>query len=404
MITSAVVVSCAMAHKHGIARARMRLMHPGLRLSRSLMPRSLSHVLRASPERMPTTREIAAACGCSQPTVSYALNNHPKIPAETRKRVLKVARSLGWRPNAFASAYMAHLRTRRTPSFHASLAFLVANSESGRIKDQLLHMRRHFSGAKARAEELGYALEPIWLHQPGLTARRLNQVLRSRNIPGLLIPGLRDPSPIFEGIEWERFAVVAMSYSLPVPNLNRVAIDAVHGFDLMLRKAIELGYRKVAVMVSDEYDARVNHGVLLPTFYAKERWAPKGSILVCRYERTHEDEIPRIQTWLRKHRPDVVLGQDVVWRAIQGMEWRVPQDVAYISVDRAPEYPAIAGFNQHHEMHGSVAIDMLVSQILQNERGFPAIPRVVLVKGEWADGLSAPPRAKVTTMAGSARL
>ncbi|MFH1496575.1 MAG: helix-turn-helix domain-containing protein, partial [Verrucomicrobiota bacterium] len=92
---------------------------------------------------MPTTREIAAACGCSQPTVSYALNNHPKIPAETRARVLRVARSLGWRPNAFASAYMAHLRTRREPSFQAALAFLIANRESGRIEDQLMHMRRH---------------------------------------------------------------------------------------------------------------------------------------------------------------------------------------------------------------------------------------------------------------------
>lgn len=368
------------------------------------MPRSLFAPLRGSAERMPTTREIAAACGCSQPTVSYALNNHPKITAETRARVLRVARSLGWRPNAFASAYMAHLRTRRAPAFQAALAFLIANRESGRIDDQLMHMRRHFAGAKARAAELGYALEPIWLHQPGLTARRLNQVLRSRNVPGLLIPGLRTRSALFDGIEWGRFAAVTMSYALDGPNLNRVAIDSTHGFDLMLRKAIELGYRRVAVMVSDEYDARVNHGVLMPTFYACERWAPKRSVRVCRFTRSHEGEIPRIQSWLRRHRPDAVLAEDVVWRAIKGMGWRVPQDVAFISIDWAPEYPDFAGFNQHHELHGSVAIDMLVSQILQNERGLPAIPRVVLVKGEWADGLSAPPKERAASTKRSASL
>lgn len=368
------------------------------------MARSLLDSLRASAERMPTTREIAAACGCSQPTVSYALNNHPKIPAETRARVLRVARSLGWRPNAFASAYMAHLRTRRAPAFQAGLAFLIANRESGRIEDQLMHMRRHFAGARARAEALGYALEPIWLHEPGLTARRLNQVLRSRNVPGLLIPGLRTPSDIFDGIEWSRFAAVTMSYALPGPNLNRVAVDSAHGFDLMLRKAIDLGYRRVAVMVSDEYDARVNHGVLMPALYARERWAPKGSVLVCRFARSHAEEIPRIQSWLRRHRPDVVLAEDVVWRAIEGMKWRVPQDVAFISIDWAPEYPDFAGFNQHHELHGSVAIDMLIGQILQNERGLPTIPRVVLVKGEWADGLSAPPNAQRIKIKRSARL
>lgn len=368
------------------------------------MPRSLLTPSRVSAERMPTTREIAAACGCSQPTVSYALNNNPKIPAETRARVMRAARSLGWRPNAFASAYMAHLRTRRAPSFHASLAFLVANRESGRIEDQLMHMRRHFVGAKTRAEALGYALEPIWLHEPRLTARRLNQVLRSRNIPGLIIPGLRTPSAIFDGIEWDRFAAVTLSYALPRPRLNRVAIDSTHGFDLMLKKAVELGYRRVAVMVSDEYDARVNHGVLMPTFYARERWAPKGGVQVCRFARSHADEIPRIQAWLRRHRPDAVLAEDVVWRAIKGMGWRVPQDVAFISIDWAPEYPDFAGFNQHHELHGSVAIDMLISQILQNERGLPEIPRVVLVKGEWADGLSAPPKAQAAEARRSACL
>ncbi|RRJ94531.1 LacI family transcriptional regulator [Opitutaceae bacterium TAV4] len=358
--------------------------------------------------RMPTTREIAAACGCSQPTVSYALNGHPKIPAATRERVLTAARKLGWRPNAFASAYMAHLRTRRTPVFQATLAFLVANRQSGRIGDQGMHMQRHFAGAKARAEELGYGLEPVWLHEPGLTARRLNQVLRSRNIPGLLIPGLVHPSSIFEGIEWAHFVAVTMAWSLKAPMLNRVGVNAAHGFDLMLRKAVDLGYRRIGVVVSDEYDARVNHGVLYPVFYARERWAAEMSgveIRVCRFARSHMDEIPRIQKWIRENKPDVVLAEATVERAIRQMNWRVPQDVALVSVDRAPEYPDLGGFNQHHELHGSVAVDLLVGQILQNERGLPAIPREVLVKGEWADGISVPPKAEIAALGGrSARL
>lgn len=361
-----------------------------------------------SDDRMPTTREIAAACGCSQPTVSYALNGHPKIPAETRKRIQTVARSLGWRPNAFASAYMAHLRTRRAPAFQATLAFLVANKQSGRISDQLMHIQRHFSGAKARAAALGYGLEPMWLHESGLTARRLNQVLRNRNIPGLLIPGWRHPSSILTEIDWGRFAAVALGHSLQKPQLNRSAVNTAHGFELMLRKAVELGYRRVAVAVSDVYDEWVNHGVLHPAFYARERWAAEMrdvQILVCRFARSHADEIPFIQSWLKKVRPDVVLAEDVVWRAIERMGWRVPQDIAFISTDWAPEYPDIGGFNQHHELHGSVAVDLVVGQILQNERGLPSIPREVLVKGEWADGISVPPKAEIAALGGrSARL
>lgn len=357
--------------------------------------------------RMPTTREIAAACGYSQPTVSYALNGHPKIPATTRERVLAVARELGWRPNAFASAYMAHLRTRRTPVFQATLAFLVANRQSGEIGDQGMHMRRHFAGAQARAKELGYGLEPVWLHEPGLTARRLNQVLRSRSIPGFLIPGLIHPSKLFEGIEWEHFVAVTMAWSLKAPLLNRVGVNAAHGFDLMLRKAVELGYRRIGIAVSDEYDARVNHGVLFPVFYARERWATElegVEILVCRFARSHEDETPGIQKWLQENRPDVVLAENVVGRAIELMGWQVPQEVAFISVDRAPEYPDIGGFNQRHELHGSVAVDLLVGQIVQNERGLPTIPREVLVEGEWAAGLSVPHKADIPSIKRSVRL
>jgi len=353
---------------------------------------------------MPTTREIAAATGYSQATVSHALNGHPKIPVATREYIYRVAKEKGWQPNAFVSAYMAHLKTKRAPAFQAALAFLLANKQSGEISDQSMHTQRHFSGAQSRARELGYELVPIWLNEPGVTARRLNQILHNRNIPGLLIPGWKDRSEIFAGIDWGRFVAVTMSYALPMPNLNRVAIDSAHGFDLMLKKAIELGYRRVAVMVSDEYDARVNHGVLMPTFYARERWAPKKSILVCRFSRSHQKEIPRIQTWLQRNRPDVVLAEEVVRQAIEGMRWRVPQDVAFISIDWAPEYPDFAGFNQHHELHGAVGIDMLVSQILHNQRGFPEIPRVVLVKGDWADGLSAPLKAEAARMERSAQL
>ncbi|EIP98161.1 transcriptional regulator [Opitutaceae bacterium TAV1] len=355
----------------------------------------------ASVERMPTTREIAAACGCSQTTVSFALNAHPKIPAATRTRVLAAARKLGWRPNAFASAYMAHLRTQRRPMFQATLAFLVSNRRSGRIRDQGMHMQRHFAGAKARAKELGYELEPVWLHEPGLAARRLNQVLRNRNIPGFIIPGIVHPSDIFEGIEWAYFVAVTMAWSLRFPMLNRVGVNTAHGFELMLRKAVELGYRCIGVVVSDQYDETEGYGVSFAALYARERWAAAlhgVKILIYRFPRSHPDEIPGIQKWLRRNRPDAVLAEEVVWWAIERMGWRVPQDVAFISVDRAPEYPDIGGFNQRHELHGSVAIDLLVGQILQNERGLPAIPREVLVKGEWADGISVPPKAEIAAL------
>src|ERR671921_640135 len=54
---------------------------------------------------MPVTlADIARELGVSKMTVSRAINNHPLINAETRERVLEVARRLNYQPNQHARA------------------------------------------------------------------------------------------------------------------------------------------------------------------------------------------------------------------------------------------------------------------------------------------------------------
>jgi LacI family transcriptional regulator len=54
---------------------------------------------------MPTTlADIARELGISKMTVSRAINDHPEINAETRERVLAVARRMNYQPNQYARA------------------------------------------------------------------------------------------------------------------------------------------------------------------------------------------------------------------------------------------------------------------------------------------------------------
>lgn len=344
---------------------------------------------RQSP---PTTREISQASGFSQSAVSHALRGTHNVSAATRKKILTIARKMGWRPNPFASAYMAHLRSqRRTRTLQASLAFLISNPDDGRLSAQLPHIRKHYQGAEERARELGYGLEHFWLHEPHLTGQRLTSILRSRNIPGVIAPGVVQPAKIFSELDWRRFSSVAMGFTPSKSSMHRVTADTFDGFALVMANIRRLGYRKIAVVVSDAYDEQVNHGVHFPVYYAREQWRDEQDIGICRFATDGAEEIPRIQAWLRQHRPEVVLGEEITWRAIRDMKWRVPQDVAFANVDWSENYPDIAGFNQRHELHGAVAVELLVSQIVQNDRGLPPIPRVTLVPGAWADGPSMPP-------------
>ena len=59
---------------------------------------------------MVTVRDIAAAVGVSVATVSNVLNERPNVGTATRRKVLEVARRLGYRPNRAAQA----MRTGRT--------------------------------------------------------------------------------------------------------------------------------------------------------------------------------------------------------------------------------------------------------------------------------------------------
>jgi DNA-binding LacI/PurR family transcriptional regulator len=56
-----------------------------------------------------TSADVARASGVSRGTVSYVLNNDPRqsIPTETRERVLKAARTLGYQPFAPARSLRA---------------------------------------------------------------------------------------------------------------------------------------------------------------------------------------------------------------------------------------------------------------------------------------------------------
>ncbi|HEY0260765.1 MAG TPA: LacI family DNA-binding transcriptional regulator [Lacisediminihabitans sp.] len=49
-----------------------------------------------------TINDIARKAGLSKGAVSYALNNKPGVSEETRRRVLDIARELGWTPNVAA--------------------------------------------------------------------------------------------------------------------------------------------------------------------------------------------------------------------------------------------------------------------------------------------------------------
>lgn len=340
----------------------------------------------------PTYREIARACGVNSSTVSRALNNHPSIPESTRKRVLAAARKLGWQPNPLASAYMAHLRTTRPPSFKAVLGAILDHPARA-IADLPSHIWQRYRGFERQAAGYGYQVEAFNLHDRRFASSptALDTALFSRNIPGFAITGLAHPRALFPGLNWARYAVVAMGYSVTHPHLHRVAINTTHGFKLIIDQAFALGYRRIAVAASMEYDKRTNHGFLMPACHAKFNLKPGQSLEILTLATPEDKEIKTIARWLKRIRPDFAVGPGV-YEAISLLGWKIPKDIALATFDRSPGFPEHAGLNQRHEALGRLAADILVNEITQNRRGIPPDPVEHTIQGSWVDAASAPAR------------
>jgi LacI family transcriptional regulator len=61
----------------------------------------------SAPPRRPTIKDVARGAGVSFQTVSRAINGKSEVDPETRRRVLEVARQMGYRPSRHARALVA---------------------------------------------------------------------------------------------------------------------------------------------------------------------------------------------------------------------------------------------------------------------------------------------------------
>lgn len=85
-------------------------------------------------QRRPTSFDIAALAGVSQPTVSRALNNSPSVSPETRARVLAAAEQLNYKVDKNASGL------RRSRSRTLALLFEEAHADGNLINPFYLSM------------------------------------------------------------------------------------------------------------------------------------------------------------------------------------------------------------------------------------------------------------------------
>ncbi len=315
-------------------------------------------------------------------TVSRALRQHPHLAAATRRRVLQVARELGYRPDPMVAKLMHHLRNRRKPVFQSSICALT-NVPLNALRP---YSRGVVADAKRRAEALGYAFSLAFIDTVPRAPGALQRILRSRGVDGiLLLPMLRSDN--FETLlDWREFSVVATTTSALKPEVHRVTPNHFRNMRLLCTELTARGYRRIGTVLPDVYAQRVHYA-----FNAAALWHGvwHGTELLAPL--IYQGETPRrLREWFERERPDAIIASNpnncrLLARAL-GL--RFPGPVGFAATTAAREHPGIAGIDERPGDIGRTAVDLLTVMIQRGEKGLPKVPMSTQVPGGWIRGRS----------------
>lgn len=168
----------------------------------------------------PTVRSIALSLGLSHTTVSDALRGKARVDPATADRIRKAAKASGYKRNPLAAAVMSELRSSRAGTFRGVLAVVDILEPERRDPHGVFH-HELVRGGRERAGGLGFKLEEFLVDPEKMTLPRLDEILLSRAIHGVLVlPSWYAPD--WSGLDWSHYAGVYTDYIIERPALHCV--------------------------------------------------------------------------------------------------------------------------------------------------------------------------------------
>lgn len=355
-------------------------------------------------DRRTTLADVAKKAGVHVTTVSLALRNHPRLPQTTRERIQKIAEKMEYRPDPFLQALVAY-RGKTMPRRNPPTLAYVTNWTTRLGWQKITAHPQFYSGATAKAKELGFNLEHFWMGEPGLTHTRLSRILQARGINGLIIASHMREVDVALHFDWTRFSAVKIDYFPHKPELHNVTNNQCNVIRLAMQRVIDAGYKRIGFVMHRGWDHGVDHlwtagylceqanliapenhipAFIFPDLEPREAWLAESKSDVVAPSQS-------FSRWFKKYKPEVIISKaSFVQPRFAEMGLRVPRDVAFVDVFLDEFDGRTAGVRQNHETVGELAVEILAGQLHHNKYGIPEIPTTTYVEGTWFDGASCP--------------
>lgn len=181
----------------------------------------------------PTILDVAAKCGMSKSLVSLALSGSPKVSDDSKKKILKAAKELGYRPNAAARS----LAARRSKTLGV-LILDLHNPVSAEIVDAV----------QAEVRQYGYSsLLVTGGDDPVLEKAEIDTLLQFQ-IEGLILISHRLTADALKAIATEVPTVTVTREDIEVARMDSVCNDDVAGAQLAVDHLVGLGHSRIVCL------------------------------------------------------------------------------------------------------------------------------------------------------------
>jgi LacI family transcriptional regulator len=332
--------------------------------------------------------DVARRAGVSKNTVSLALRNDPQIPESTRQRVRRIASELGYSANPVVSELMAELRRGSEAAYKHNFALINANQDRHAFR-QHPTVPDYVAGCRRRAAQLGYGLDDFWLHDPELSGGRLESILQARGIRGVLVIGMMNENRMPPGFEtlWRSFAAVVTGVRTHDPTLSFACVDH-HALMIEAMERIrERGIRRPALVIEGVIDRLVGGRFSAAFEHALKDLRPADRLAPFLQVDASRANPALFGDWLARRQPDAILTLHTVveeWLTAAGL--RIPGDIGLVQLECRRGCEDWAGMEQHNDLTGEAAVDLLASLTTAGKEPLSLSPRGILITPTWKDG------------------
>lgn len=177
-----------------------------------------------------TQKVIAKMAGVSVNTVSRALNNKPDVNAETKHRILKIVKEMGYTPNLVARS----LKTGET----RTIGVIVSD-----ITNPFFSLVIH--GIEDKVQKKGYSIILCNANENYVREEKAMKLLVQKRVDGILVTPVEKKTRDIFYLQEMKVPFVLVARHLKIPDLSYVVADDVLGGFLATEHLIKKGHRKI---------------------------------------------------------------------------------------------------------------------------------------------------------------